>query len=47
MKKYIKPSIEIVVLKSNSALLQASPALGGNYNGGTVLSPGYEGESFD
>ena len=39
-KTYLKPEMEIVEINVNQQILAGSdPGLGGNYNGGTILSP--------
>ena len=41
-KKYIKPEIQTYQINCKTQLMAGSPQLGGDYNGGTVYSPGYE-----
>jgi len=37
-KTYINPAMEIVKIASRSQMMAGSPGLGGDYNGGSILS---------
>ena len=41
-KTYIKPVIQTYQINCKTQLMAGSPQLGGDYNGGTVYSPGME-----
>ena len=41
-KTYIKPETKTYTIDCKVQLMAGSPQLGGNYGGGTVLSPGME-----
>ena len=41
-KTYIKPVMQTYQINCKTQLMAGSPQLGGEYGGGTVLSPSYE-----
>ncbi len=41
-KAYINPEILIIMVKTQKMLAASNPPLGGEYSGGTVLSPEFE-----
>ena len=41
-KTYISPSMEIIKIASQTQMMAGSPGVGGDYNGGTVLSREYD-----
>jgi hypothetical protein len=50
MKKkiYMSPETTVIEINMNQQILAGSPLLGGEYNGGTVLSPSIDDlDNFD